>query len=396
MSDPAGTTVRTLGSAGSRRRSLLLWGSLALVLLLGGALVALIQSSVSGGVRGELEPTSTAPEGSGALVRVLEEQGVGVTVVRNTQDRDAAIAEAGPHTLVVDSTAPLSDQLLEEATAESDAVVLVTPSARDVRVFFPGSESAGQGNTLVSPTCESAVADRSGDIAPGRLFTAGDATVACYPSGDGFGLLSASSAERTVSALDARDLWSNERITENGNAALALGLLGAQPEVIWYLPSPADGDFAGPPPTIGELTPPWVTPAILTLIAAAIAAAIWRARRFGPLVAENLPITVRAQETTEGRARLYADSGDLTHALDQLRISALSRLGRRLGLGPGTSATAIADAVALRLGGDRAAIRAILIDAEPTDHRELVELADRTRELEDQLGRSVRPEGNTQ
>ena len=38
---------------------------------------------------------------------------------------------------------------------------------------------------------------------------------------------------------------------------------------------------------------------------ALVLAALWRARRLGPLVAERLPVVVRAAETVEGHARLY-------------------------------------------------------------------------------------------
>ncbi len=38
---------------------------------------------------------------------------------------------------------------------------------------------------------------------------------------------------------------------------------------------------------------------------ALLLAALWRARRLGPLVTERLPVVVRASETVEGHARLY-------------------------------------------------------------------------------------------
>ena len=132
---------------------------------------------------------------------------------------------------------------------------------------------------------------------------------------------------RRVSAVDGRTLFANESLAENGNAALALNLMGRHPRVVWYVPSLTDTDLTGDP-TLGELTPPWVSPVIVLLLVAGIAAGVWRGRRFGPLVPERLPVTVRASETTEGRARLYARSRDAVHALDQLRVSALGRLAR--------------------------------------------------------------------
>jgi hypothetical protein len=126
-----------------------------------------------------------------------------------------------------------------------------------------------------------------------------------------------------------------------------------------------------------------------------VAAGIWRGRRFGPLVAERLPVTVRAAETTEGRARLYAQARDALHAADQLRIGSLGRLGRMLALGPSASAEEVADAAAARTGIDRGAVRAILIDELPHTDAELVALDQRLRALEEAVHTAVRPERNT-
>ncbi len=54
--------------------------------------------------------------------------------------------------------------------------------------------------------------------------------------------------------------------------------------------------------------PPGSSPRSPCCSAPGIAAAFWRGRRFGPLVVENLPVTVRASETMLGRARLYEKS----------------------------------------------------------------------------------------
>ena len=134
---------------------------------------------------------------------------------------------------------------------------------------------------------------------------------------------------------------------------------------------------------------------IVLLLVAGVAAAIWRGRRFGPLVAERLPVTVRAAETTEGRARLYAHARDALHAADQLRIGTLGRLGRLLGLGPSRVRGEIADAAAARTGLDRGAVRGILIDELPHTDAELVALDQRLRALEEAVHAAVRPERNT-
>src|SRR5690606_36744381 len=98
------------------------------------------------------------------------------------------------------------------------------------------------------------------------------------------------------------------------------------------------------PETLATLTPKWVTPAILLLLLAGVVAGIARGQRFGPLVTETLPVTVRASETMHGRARLTAKAGDSAHAAAALRDGALRRLAARLGLTARSTAVEVADA----------------------------------------------------
>ena len=103
-------------------------------------------------------------------------------------------------------------------------------------------------------------------------------------------------------------------------------------------------------------------------------------------------MTVRASETTEGRARLYARAGDPLHAADRLRIGALRRIAALLGLGANAAAPEIADAAAGRTGLDRRIARGILIDDIPRSDADLVALSTRLRDLEDAVRTAVRPE----
>jgi len=134
----------------------------------------------------------------------------------------------------------------------------------------------------------------------------------------------------------------------------------------------------------------------VVVLAAAAAAIVWRGRRFGPLVTEDLPVTVRASETTEGRSRLYARARDTVHAADLLRFGTIERVARALGLGPATSAPAVADAAARLIGADRARVRGILIDDLPAGDADLVALADALDDLETAVRLAVRPERNPQ
>lgn len=384
--------MTTVAPASGRTRSVLAWAGIAAGVLVAGLGVAAIAGIGTMPAQGLLDPEAAGPEGSRALVEVLRDRGVEVDVARDRTSALAALGEGGA-TLAIADTAPLDDDDLEDLASAAAGTVLLEPRTRDLRLLLGGAQSAGFVDELTAPACDFPDAAVSGSVRPGEVFTADGLRIACYPAGAGFGLVGTGSGPDRVIALDATSLLVNRHLAEDGHAALGLNLLGGTGRVVWYLPALGDGSMTAAP-SLGELTPPWVTPAILLLLGSVVAAGIWRGRRFGPLVAENLPVTVRASETTEGRARLYAAASEPVHALDQLRRDSLRRLARLLGLGA-ADAGAIADAAAARLDTDRARVRGILLDDLPRNDRELVDAADRLRELEAAVHRTVRPERNT-
>lgn len=386
-------TDETPSPGPDRRRRLIGWGVIAAVLVIVGLIGAAISTSNEWTQRGVLDPASAGPQGTRALSNILGEQGIDVIVVRS---RTAALdaLQSGPATLVLPDTPALSDAGLTEMTDAAADIVLIDPRSRTLRLLLDGSSAGGfAADSPLEPDCDLAEATRSGAVAPGALFVPGTGVTGCYPSDDGFGLLFTESAGQRVSAVDARVLFTNEMLTDGGNAALGLNLLGHQDRVIWYVPDAGDTDLIDADPTLGEQTPEWVSPVIVLLLIAGVAAGIWRGRRFGPLVTERLPVTVRATETTEGRARLYAHARDALHAADELRFAALERLARTLALGSAASASAIADAAAERTGFDRAAVRSILITDEPDSDAQLVALHERLRTLESAVKSAVREDG---
>ena len=396
MKTPAANApVTDAPPASGRRRRITAWVVIATVLVVVG-----IAGSVLAGIgqwteRDVLDPESAGPSGTRALVEILRDHGVEVVVARDRATAESAL-DRGAATLAVADAPYLSDDGLTAVTDAAADVVLVDPRSRTLRLLLPGSSAYGVGpGSIVEPGCDVPDAVRAGGIAPGAIYEPGAQTLACYSTGGGFGLLVRDRDGGRVAAVDGRAVFTNEHLAEAGNAALAVNLLGRHPTVVWYMPGIDDSDLASGDPTLGELTPPWVSPVIVLLLTAGVAAAVWRGRRFGPLVAERLPVTVRAAETTEGRARLYAHARDSLHAADQLRIGTLGRLGRLLGLGPSASAAEIADAAAGRTGFDRGAVRSILIDEIPRTDADLVALDQRLRTLEQAVHSAVRPERNT-
>jgi hypothetical protein len=117
--------------------------------------------------------------------------------------------------------------------------------------------------------------------------------------------------------------------------------------------------------------------------------AAWQARRLGPLVAERLPVVVRASETVEGRARLYRSRRARGQAAQALRTAALHRLTPRLGLGGDTSDSAVVvAAVARRCHLDEAAAHRILFGPAPETDSDLLGLAQTLDDIERQVSQS--------
>lgn len=383
-------TVTETERPSSRRRSVLGWVAIAVALLIVGAAGALLSGIGQWSQREVLDPESAGPQGARALAEILRDQGVEVVVVR---DREAALSAlaAGPATLALPDSPLLSDDALTAVTDAATDVVLIDPRARGLRTLFPGARPHGAAPLGgVAPSCDVDLAERAGTATVGTTFLRGSDAEGCYPVDDAFGLLLGDGR----AAVDGRAVLTNQHLADAGNAALGIGLLGGQSRLVWFAPGPGDADVADGAPTLGELTPGWVSPAIVLLLSAGLGAAIWKGRRFGPLVAERLPVTVRAAETTEGRARLYARTRDAVHAADQLRIGALERIARMLGLGPAASAEEISDAAADRLAADPRVVRGILLEDLPTTDAQLVALSDRLHELETAVRDAARPERN--
>ncbi|MDR2294919.1 MAG: DUF4350 domain-containing protein [Microbacterium sp.] len=341
--------------------------------------------------KGRTDPESHGPDGYRALVEVLRDHGVRVDVVRS-HDEATQLLNGGLDTLVLPDPFSLGDETIRTMIDAAPTTVLLSPSSAVLDLAIPGAEIVGYATKKVTAQCDLTAADNAGAIRPGALMTGGD--LACFPADEGAALISQTRDGRTVSALDASLLFTNAHVTENGNAALALALLGEHDSLVWYVPSWNDSDAQRTSDaTLADLTPGWVTPALVLLALTAAAAAIWRGRRFGPLVAERLPVTVRASETLEGRARLYAHARDTGHAARILRRRSAAELGRLLGMGRAATTDAVIEAAAAAVAGPRDALRTLLTGPEPATDAELVELSDRLAQWEAAIRAAVRTEG---
>jgi len=192
---------------------------------------------------------------------------------------------------------------------------------------------------------------------------------------------------RTVTVVGSGDFMTNGSLLDDGNAALAMNLAGTNSRVIWYAPQQREG-YSDAGVEITDLIPPAVKWIVFQLCVAIALVALWKGRRLGPLVAERMPVVVRASETVEGRGRLYRSRRARDRAADALRTAALQRMLPRLGLSNNAEPPAVIAAVAQRCGQQPHALGRTLFGPPPDSDDDLVNLARELDDIERQVAQS--------
>jgi len=370
---------RPVGVRSSRRR----WRTplaIAAVVLVGGIIVALLSRPLAPAT-GYIDPASTEATGARALADLLAARGTEVVRVTSAAAALAAVHQ-GASTIVVTSPALLTPGQLGQLANARAAIMLVGPSGAALAALAPGVTPAGTaGVGAVSPHCSLRAATLAGSVDTGGLglrLVAGTAGTTCYPGAGGAFLAQYGQGTSQVTVLSSGAPFQNQHLAALGNAALALNLLSGRGRIAWLVPSTPVGLSASArgSASLWSLVPFGTYLVAAELGVALLLAAAWRARRLGPLVAEQLPVVVRAAETTEGHARLYQAVRAREQAAQALRGAVIGRLVPALGLGPETGADAIAAEIASRTRLSRAEAQRLLFGPAPQNDAQLVSLAD--------------------
>ncbi|MBG6094696.1 DUF4350 domain-containing protein [Nocardioides luteus] len=324
------------------------------------------------------DPESPDPDGTRALVRVLEDHGVEVDIVRSSEALDDTGIESDTTVFVTGTDALGADTAsrLRERTDDAGDLILAEP-APYVSAMLGIPYAVAQTSERVEADCD----DRRWE----GLSIHADEVLAydagsCFPHEGGAVLAPADG----LTVWGAPQVLTNDQILRADNAAVALRLLGESDHLVWYIPSVEDlaPDEAHSP---SSLLPRWIDPALWLVLLAVIAFAIARGRRLGPLAVEPLPVHVRAGESTRSLGRLYRRSGDRTHAATTLRQTARTRLARRLRLGRDATPEAVVRAVAHRTGRPDLEVSALLTDAPIENDQDLITLANALAALEEEV-----------
>ncbi|WFE24896.1 DUF4350 domain-containing protein [Solwaraspora sp. WMMD791] len=390
---------------------------------------------------GFLSPTNVGPDGGSDLAAALRDDGVTVHPASGTVGALRA-AQATPSTLFVPAPTLMHPDYLQVLTRlpAGTRVLLVDPPARLLRGSPLPVDTAGRrwaaraagpdvdGRRCVVPE----VADAGPAATVRQRYTAPSGVDPtrfdlCYDAA--LARLAWGQVELVVAG--ANDPFRNDRFGEHRNASFAAGLLGTRPQVVWldlarpdappptrdaapqppvYLPpeDPGSSPSASATPAAGrqlpapnatapsdnplwDAFPPWFWALLAQLALAALVLVLWRARRFGPVVAEPLPVTVPAAETLLGRGQLYRRSRDRAATAGILRTAMLDRVVALLDLPDRPRPAEIVAAVAARTGASAAQVDALLYGPPPTTDSDLLELTRRLAALPDDLAGPGRP-----
>lgn len=335
---------------------------------------------------GRMDAASTSPDGAHALVTLLRQRGVDVIVA---DDIAAVEWAATPDSLVVTAQTRhlVDDEVLRRLAAVPGDRLLVEPISRTREALAPNVRRSAGGSVGGSPNCDLREATRAGDVQLGAsdsFEASGDTPVTrCY---DG-AVVRYTASGRTVTVVGTAYFMANSGLLQQGNAALAMNLAGTQPRVVWYAPQQPEGESSGGA-SLSDLVPDNVRWIVWQLCVVVLLIALWKGRRLGPLVAEQLPVVVRASETVEGRGRLYRSRRAGDRAADALRTATLQRLLPRLGLGADADQVTIVETITARSGADPHAVGHTLFGPAPATDTDLVNLAHALDDIERKVAHS--------
>lgn len=374
-----------VGSTVVQRWQTARWVLLALIAIIGVAAVSAYFTSPRHG--GRMDPEATSADGAHAIVTLLSDHGVEVVAA---DDIAGVERSARPDSLLLVAPTPflIDDEGLQRLSRLPGDVLLVEPLSRTREALAPKIRTAPRTSFGGDPNCDMREATRAGSAQLNvsdtyEPITEGTVLTRCY----GGALVRYTEGGRTITVVGTADFMTNSGLLQEGNAALAMNLAGVHPRVIWYTPKRIDGESGGSS-SIMDLIPARVGWIVLQLCLAVAFVALWRGRRIGPLVAEDIPVVVRASETVEGRGRLYRSRRARDRAASALRTAVQQRVLPRLGLGAQSDPISIVEALARRTRYEPMVIEHALYGPPPSDDAELVNLSRLLDDIERQVANS--------
>jgi hypothetical protein len=339
----------------------------------------------------ELSIGNSTDNGARAVAQILGDQGV--TVRQFDALARVFVADPATTTLVLANADYMTDAQIDSVLdyegdilfiGASEYMVQSLDAGLDVAYDFLPENVAAECNDPDAVAAEESRLEWTGIVAIGAT----SAELCFGGRSDAHGMAVVETAQGTRTVIANWVVFENGQLENLGNAALALRTAGHHENVAWYLSDGFDTSVLGTPgepiefEAMPDFLPPGFGTALYALGLAALVAALWKGRRFGPLAVEPLPIAVRASEATRGRARLYRRARAYGRATAALRAAAARRMGGRLGVPRATSREGMVSAIERATGQPATEIAKILYGPPPTSEAEMISIVDQLDALE--------------
>jgi hypothetical protein len=358
---------------GTRLRSWWPWFAIVGGLLLAGLLAGAPPSE--GPV---LDPTSTGPAGTKALVDTLRQLGAQVDVQSDAPGPSATTALLMNDRLDDDTRTQVVDWV------EAGGTLVVTDVGSPLN---PARPSASAAIAFLDPElhkrCDVAALRRVErvDAPDAILMDLPEGGTGCFTVGGHSWLVIVPHGAGNVVSLGGAGAFVNARLGEADNALLAADLLtptGSDHVVVLRPPPLGEGDVG-----LGDLVAPRVKLALAQLAIAFVILALWRARRLGRPVLEPQPVQLPASDLVVAVGDLMQRAKGRDQASTVLRDDLRRTLAERLGLPPATPADVVADAVAATSPSGRRAddVLGVLTGPVPVGEDGLVILAQQVESI---------------
>lgn len=355
-----------------------------LLLVVAVGIVALVAGPGADGL--PLDPRSTAPDGTKALVDTLDELGARVDVVPAPRESD-------------DVALLLTDVLDEDAREELEAWVAqggrlvvsdgMSPLTPEV---VGGATVVGLVQAPIARDCDVAALTGVEEVQPGSpsvVYAPAAGAQGCFPRNEGRWLVVSEVGEGVLVALGGPEVFTNAALARADHGVLAAALLAPQPGTqVAFLrpPRPGEGDA-----TLGELVDPRVRFGLWQLFVAFLLLAAWRARRLGRPLEDFRPVHIPGSELVVAVGNLLQQTRAAPRAAFLLRRDLRRFVAERLGLPASVPADRLAEAAAQRTGWDVEAARRVLAGPPPSDDDDVLELARSTERLRSAVANAGRP-----
>jgi hypothetical protein len=345
-------------------RRLLVWG-----VIVAGILVAAVVGSRRADQGLPLDPDSTGPNGTKALVETLRELGARVSVSSEPS------SGGGTALLLADDLDDRRRAGLLDWVRRGGTLVVADPSSPVTRVEPAGETRIGLLDAELEPRCAlPATRDVRRVSAPGGVaFRVPAGGQGCFPRDRGAWLVAQPMGNGTVVRLGGASVLVNQQIGRADNAVLIVGLLSPAPggpEVVVLRPPPPGAGSKG----LAKLIAPRVRLALVQLLVAFVLLALWRSRRLGRPVTEPTAVRIPASELVVAVGNLLQRARHRGQAATLLAGDLRRTLTERLGLPATAPPEQVASTVAARTGIDRERVLAVLQPSTPPDEAELVAL----------------------